>query len=216
MNNLKILRKRKGVSQNEIADYLGVTRSAYGMYEQGIRNLNPESLSKLSDYFEVSIDTILGREPINNDFGRRLVEIPAVKAEDEVLIPLVASLRCGPGDAAEPFTYIKPVPIPASYVRRWGEGLQAIIAVGESMSPTIVPGDLLICKPGEAWTSGNVVSVNVEDCDMIKRIYETKDGGIDLRSDNPAFETLHYTEADIKSQRVHVLGRVLIPIGREL
>ena len=91
----------------------------------------------------------------------------------------------------------------------------AIIAVGESMSPTIIPGDMLICKPGEEWTDGNVVSVNYTDNDMIKRIYTTKDG-IDLYSDNPAFETIHVPAEDIDTGKFHVLGRVLISIGKEL
>ena len=51
---------------------------------------------------------------------------------------------------------------------------------------------------------------------MIKRIYRTADGGIDLRSDNPAFPPLHYTAEDLQQERLRVLGRVLIPIGKEL
>ena len=84
------------------------------------------------------------------------------------------------------------------------------------MSPTIVPGDMLICRPGDEWENGNVVSVNVDDSDMIKRIYRTADGGVDLRSDNPDFPALHYNTEDLQNERVHVLGRVLIPIGKEL
>ena len=83
------------------------------------------------------------------------------------------------------------------------------------MSPVIIPGDLLICRPGDAWEDGNVVSINYEDQDMIKRIYATKDG-VDLRSDNPTYKTIHVTADDINNGRFHVLGRVLLPIGREL
>ena len=212
MASLKVLRKRKGVSQQELADLLGVTRAAYSHYETGRRVPDAQSIKKLADYFDVSADEILERD----NFGRQIEEIPELHPEDEVMIPLVASLRCGPGTSGEPFTYIKPVPIPASYIRRWGDGLQAMLAVGESMSPNIFPGDFLICRPGSDWENGNVVSVNVDDSDMIKRIYRTSDGGIDLRSDNPKFETIHFTEAEIKDNRVHVLGRVLIPIGKEL
>ena len=73
---------------------------------------------------------------------------------------------------------------------------------------------MLVCRPGSAWENGNVVSVNVNDCDMIKRIYRTSDGGIDLRSDNPAFETFHVKPDGLDA--VHVLGRVMIPIPKEL
>lgn len=214
MNNLKYFRKKKNISQAEVAKYLGLTATAYGHYETGRRNISLEYLAKLADLYEVTIDELMGRGSAE-DAGRHIEEKPQIIPEDEVMIPLVASLRCGPRYSGEPFTYIKPIPVPASYIRRWGEGLQAIIAVGESMSPNIIPGDLLICRPGDAWENGQVVSVNYQDTDMIKRIYETKDG-IDLKSDNPAFETVHITNDEIKNGRFHVLGRVLLPIGKEL
>lgn len=214
MNNLKFFRKKKNLSQAAVAEALGLTPTAYGHYETGRRTISPENLAKLADLYEVTIDELMGRSPAE-DAGRHLEEVPELVPEDEVMIPLVASLRCGPGHSGEPFTYIKPIPVPSSYIRRWGEGLQAIIAVGESMSPTIIPGDMLICRPGDEWVNGNVVSVNLDDTDMIKRIYETRDG-VDLRSDNPNFSTIHISDADISSGRLHVLGRVLLPIGREL
>ena len=215
MNNLKYFRKKKGVTQGEVANYLGLTTTAYGHYETGRRQASSDTLAKLADYYEVTVDDLIGRGSLEN-VGKHPEEIPELQPEDEALIPLVASLRCGPGTAGEPFTFIKPIPIPASFIRRWGENLKALVAVGESMSPTIVPGDTLVCRPGEEWENGNVVSVNVDDCDMIKRIYRTSDGGIDLRSDNPTFEPLHFTTEDLRADRVHVLGRVLIPIGKEL
>ena len=214
MNNLKYLRKKNGKTQKEIADFLGIVQQAYGHYETGRRQIPAENIVKLADYFGVSIDELMGRGSLD-DVGRHLEEKPEIVPEDEVMIPLVASLRCGVGYSGQPFSYIKPIPIPASYVRRWGEGLQAIIAVGESMSPNIIPGDLLICRPGDEWVDGNVVSVNVDDNDMIKRIYQTKDG-VDLRSDNPNYETIHISEKEIEAGRMHVLGRVLISIGKEL
>ena len=212
MNNLKKLRKEKGLLQDDVARHLGLTRPAYSHYETGRRIPDAAMLEKLADLYGVTTDDILGRS--DKPFGREIVETPEIGPEEEVMIPLVASLRCGWNESGEPFYTIKPVPIPASYVRRWGDGLQAIIAVGESMSPTIIPGDTLVCRPGDAWENGNVVSVNVKDCDMIKRIFRTSDGGIDLRSDNPAFETMHIKPDELDS--IHVLGRVMIPIPKEL
>lgn len=214
MNNLKYYRKKIGKSQKEIAIYLGMTQTAYGNYELGKRSITPDNLAKLADLYGVSMDDLMGRGSMEG-VGKHPEEKAQLVPEEEVLIPLVASLRCGPGESGEPFTYIKPVPIPASYERRWGKGLQALIAVGESMIPTIMPGDTLICRPGQAWADGNVVSVNLDDTDMIKRIYTTKDG-IDLKSDNKKFALIHVTEEQIAEGRFHVLGRVLLPIGKEL
>ena len=215
-NLFRLYRKRAGYSQKEAADALNVTTAAVSSWETGRYMPDPQNLKALADLYGVTTDILLGRTTPLETFGRQINQQPAVVPEDEIMIPLVASLRCGPGTAGEPFAFIKDVPIPSSYVRRWGAGLKAIVAVGESMSPTIVPGDMLICRPGDAWESGNVVSVNADDSDMIKRIYRTADGGIDLRSDNPAFPTIHYTTEDLQQERIRVLGRVLIPIGKEL
>ena len=214
-NRFKLYRKRAGYSQKEVAKALNVTISAVSSWETGKYIPDPQNLKALADLYGVSVDILLGRQAQIEPAPKQIQEVPELVPEDEVMIPLVASLRCGPGSNGEPFTFIKPIPIPASYIRRWGEGLQAIIAVGESMSPTIIPGDLLICRPGEAWESGQVVSVNYNDTDMIKRIYVTKDG-IDLKSDNLAYQTIHITADEAKSERFHVLGRVLLPIGKEL
>ena len=211
MNNLKLYRKKTGKSQYEIAEFLGMTQAAYGNYELGKRQVGVEILNKLADLYGVTIDDLVGR----NDIGKQISEQPKIIPEDEYMIPLVASLRCGPGTSAEPFTFIKPVPIPISYKKRFGNNLQALIAVGESMIPKIIPGDLLICRPGNDWTDGNVVSVNYDDMDMIKRIYATQQG-VDLRSDNPSYETIHVSKDDIQTGRFHVLGRVLVTIGQEL
>ena len=214
-NLYKKFRKRAGYSQKEVADILHVTQGAVSSWEAGRWEPDQQNLSALADLYGITTDALLGRQTQIEPAPKQIQEVPEIVPEDEVMIPLVASLRCGPGTSGDPFTCIKPIPIPASYIRRWGEGLQAIIAVGESMSPTIIPGDMLICRPGEAWENGQVVSVNYNDTDMIKRIYATREG-IDLKSDNPAYETIHITADEAKSERFHVLGRVLLPIGKEL
>ena len=63
MEYLKHLRQSKGVSQQEVADYLGITRQAYSNYENGYRAPDNETLLKLGEYFDTTVDTILrGKE----------------------------------------------------------------------------------------------------------------------------------------------------------
>ena len=59
MNNLKDLRNKSKKSQQEVADYLGVSRQAYSHYENGKREPDLETLLKLGEYFECSVDEIL-------------------------------------------------------------------------------------------------------------------------------------------------------------
>lgn len=57
---IKDLRTEKGISQEEIALQLGITRSAYSNYEQGIREPSYDVLVKICSLFEVSSDYLLG------------------------------------------------------------------------------------------------------------------------------------------------------------
>ena len=59
---LKELRTEKNVPQSAVAEFLGITQPAYANYERGTRKPDPEILSKLADYFGVSVDYLLGRE----------------------------------------------------------------------------------------------------------------------------------------------------------
>lgn len=58
---LKLLRTEKNMSQQELADALGISKSAVNMYERGERQPNFEILESIADYFNVDIDFLLGR-----------------------------------------------------------------------------------------------------------------------------------------------------------
>ena len=58
---IKELRVDKDLSQKELADTLNVTRSAYSTYENGIRDVPIEVLSRLADFYGTSVDYIIGR-----------------------------------------------------------------------------------------------------------------------------------------------------------
>lgn len=53
---LKKLRKERGMTQAEAAEALGISRSTFGMYEQGNRQPDFETEEKIADLFNVSLD----------------------------------------------------------------------------------------------------------------------------------------------------------------
>jgi len=67
MLKLKEVRESRGYTQDEIADFLGVSRPTYTRYEQGTRECSFETLSKLADFFSVSTDYLLGRNEITKE-----------------------------------------------------------------------------------------------------------------------------------------------------
>lgn len=58
---LKDKRKSHKYTQQEIADKLGITQSTYAYYETGRNEPDLETLKKLADIFETSIDYLVGR-----------------------------------------------------------------------------------------------------------------------------------------------------------
>ena len=58
-----IRRKQIGVTQEQIADYIGVSRAAVSKWEKGLSYPDITLLPKLATYFNVSIDELLGYEP---------------------------------------------------------------------------------------------------------------------------------------------------------
>ena len=218
MIRIKEVRKSRGYSQKDVAEAIGVTQSQYSRYESGATNIPGDMLPKIADFLKTSVDEILGlNTPPQEPFGRPIVVQPKLVPEDEVMIPLVASLRCGYATAGEPFSVIREIPVPKSYITKWGTNLVALEAVGRSMMPTIRPGDLMVCVPGEAWENNHIVDIDINDSDTIKRIFRNRqDGGIDLVPDNEEFEPQHFSPEDLSLYQAHVLGRVVKTIPPDL
>lgn len=62
---LKELRKENGITQSELAKSLNVSRSSIAMYENGERIPSYETLEAISDFFNVSILYLLGKESLD-------------------------------------------------------------------------------------------------------------------------------------------------------
>ena len=60
MNRLKSLRNGLNITQKELASFLGINQNTYSYWKNGKVKIDSDSLAKLSDYFDVSIDYILG------------------------------------------------------------------------------------------------------------------------------------------------------------
>ena len=75
---LREIRENSEKTQTEVAKYLGVTRQAYNNYELGNRQLNPDMLDKLADYFNVTTDYLLGREESPKIIGKDEKEIEKI------------------------------------------------------------------------------------------------------------------------------------------
>lgn len=59
---LRALRERRRMSRKALGELCGLSKNIIGKYERGEREPSVSTLVALADYFEVSVDSLLGRE----------------------------------------------------------------------------------------------------------------------------------------------------------
>lgn len=59
--NIRNLREDNDYKQKELAEVLNVSQNTYSQYENGVIELTAENLIKLADFYDVSVDYLLGR-----------------------------------------------------------------------------------------------------------------------------------------------------------
>ena len=72
---LRDLRTQKRMTQQELADSVGIPRSTIGMYEADHRKPRFDELDTLADYFDTSLDYLLGRSDTNYGYPRYDIQI---------------------------------------------------------------------------------------------------------------------------------------------
>lgn len=59
---LRQLRKREKINQSALADAIGMSQATIASWEKGTRKPDADTVSRLADYFGVTIDFLMGRE----------------------------------------------------------------------------------------------------------------------------------------------------------
>ena len=85
-NRLKELRRQSGMTQKQLAEKIGITKSVVSFYELRERTPSPEILVKLATEFKVSSDFLLGIEK------GKSIDISGLDTEDERIVKLVIDL----------------------------------------------------------------------------------------------------------------------------
>lgn len=68
--NIRNLRIDNGYTQKQIAEYLHIKQNTYSQYEIGVLNYPVDVLIKLADFYDVSVDYLLGRTDVR-ELNRR-------------------------------------------------------------------------------------------------------------------------------------------------
>ncbi len=88
-SKLKIFRKQKGFTQEEIAEKLGVSRQAVAKWERGETMPDIESCLKLADLYETTVDMLvrnIGKEDVDGD-GKYIFGCSKMNSKGQITLP---------------------------------------------------------------------------------------------------------------------------------
>lgn len=190
---LKTLRIQRKMTQSELAKKIYISQPAYSKYEVGTASPNPETLSKIADALDVSVDYLLGSDsqPARPGYIR---------------IPVLGRVAAGiPIDAIEEVIDWEDISAEAA-----GDGEYFGLQIkGHSMEPKISDGDVVIVRRQPDVDSGDIAVVLVNGDDATVKKVKKSPQGVTLIPSNPAYEPMYYSNEEIESLPVQILGRVV-------
>ncbi len=89
---LKELRRNNKLTQQELANILKVSASTIGMYEQGRRSPDTGTLNEVAEYFDVSVDWLLGRIDLSHSTLNPYNKLLTQKDEKDIAKDLAKTL----------------------------------------------------------------------------------------------------------------------------
>lgn len=189
--NLKRARERKGYTQQQVADRLGITKSTYCGYETGKRKPDVPKIKALAVALNTPSDALLE----TNAYPPNTAPFPAL-----VQRPRLGTIACGDPILAdqniEGYDYV-PDYIKCDFT---------LLCKGDSMTGArIYDGDIVCIKQQPTVESGQIAAVLIDgDEATLKRVRFEEDGSLSLWPENPAYAPKNF--AGEAMDRVRILG----------
>jgi len=202
---IRRLRMKQNITQEELAEYLNTTAQTVSRYEIGDRKTNNDILFQLADFFKVSINEFF--PPLQFD-NAKIIEL----STDNVKIPVLGKIPAGiPFEALEDQYAIDYEEIPRSWLNG-GKQFFALKLDGDSMEPEYKDNDVVIFQKTTNCESGQDCCIKINGFDAtFKRVKKQANGImiIPLNENNSSgFSTTFYTNEDIVNMPVEIIGIV--------
>ena len=196
MNKLKELRKERKLTQEYMAQALGVSVVQYYKYEKGQTDLSTSVLVKLADILNCTTDEILGIKPkmFENTFP----------LDQPIILPVYGEISAG-------------VPINTSqsptgeYIyedKQYGDGNHFVLrVVGDSMYPDIVDGSYAIIRCQNYAQPNQIVAVCLDkEYATLKKYIPQSNGVCIFQPINPKYQPIVVTPQQLKNGDAFILG----------
>lgn len=194
-DRIKDLRKKRKISQEELAKMTGYTdRSSIAKIEKGKVDLSETKIQLFATALNTTPAYLMGWEE-------------EIKTNPQgIKIPVLGAVPAG-----IPITAIEDIidyeEIPQSWSNQ-GDFFGLRIK-GNSMYPKLENGDIVIVKKQSTADNGDVVIAMVNGDNATCKRYKRTDTGIMLTSDNSEYSPMFYTDEQIQSLPVIIIGKVV-------
>ena len=197
-DELKAIRKKKGLTQTQLAELCNVKQGTIANWESGIRKPDPETIARIADIFGVTTDSLLREDKVQPKPNAKKLPNDFIR-----MIPVFESASAGFGANAEN-RIMEFIPI---FIQSDAEAANTICVrvCGDSMHPQIQDGDLVQVHKQETAETGDIVVILDGDDAYVKRFIRTPQG-ITLESFNPSYPPMRFSREE--SNQLRIVGIV--------
>lgn len=195
--NLNNLLSQRNKTQKEVADAISVSPQTFNTWCQGIALPRMGKVQRLADYFNIEKSRLIDEQSpqtaassnnkgvVINIYGHVAAGIPLEMIEDIIDTEEISEDLAKTGD------------------------FFGLVIKGNSMVPNICDGDVVIIRCQEDAENGDTVIATVNGDDATcKRLRKYKDG-IELIANNPSYEPMYFSNVEISTKPVKILGKVV-------
>ena len=200
--NIKKLREKHNLSQEELAKIAGVSDKAVSTWENDLKTPRMGTIQKIADHFGILKSDIIEDQPTKV----RPIKPGLTVSGDSRPVPLLGTIAAG-------------IPIEMIEVKEWVNVPREIAEMfpnaflvqvnGDSMNKIVPPNALALIDPTEEVNNGDIAAVAVNGYDAtLKRFYKFQDGiTLEPESYNPEHKTQFYSEKDQEFNPISIKGK---------
>lgn len=195
---LKKLRKNANLTQIEFAKKFNIANGTVGNWESGNRQPDYETLNKIAEFFNVSIDYLLCRTDTPK---------PSSSNSNTIKIPVLGHVAAGiPIEAIEEILDYEELDAQQfnPYCEYFGLKIK-----GDSMMPRIHNGDVVIVRKQPDIESGEVAIVCINGEEATCKQIQKHSNGITLISYNSIYEPMFFTNEEVMTKPITIIGKVI-------
>ena len=198
-NNVKYLRNEKNISQQRLADEIGVDRSTISRIENGEIETTIDNAIKIADVLNVPLNVLVSK---NLQFDNA----EYVDTSDVIQIPVFGTIKAGiPIESQNDITEY--VEIPKSWVKG-GKKFFGLKISGDSMFPKYDEDDIVIFQQNDDLDlfNGKDVAVMINHTESTFKKIHVNEQGIVLQPYNSAYDFMMFSKEQVEQLPIKVVG----------